>query len=241
MSFFASVGQDLDSANKKVVADFIYCIKNQKKDKLISNISFPFERSYPIPQIKNKQEFLKRYKEVFDDTLSKMIINSDINNDWSAVGWRGIMLMNGVLWIDYDGRLIAVNYESPVESKMRTELIEKDRSNLYSSIKKFAEPIHILETSKYRIRIDDMGNGNYRYVSWPLKSKMSDPPDIIIENGEYIADGSGGNHNYEFKNKEYTYECYIIVMGEENSPPAELTISKNGKEILSQKARIITK
>ena len=239
-SFFL-FGQGMTKEEQKVVSNFIDCIIHKKKEKLATKISFPFEREYPIPQIKNSQEFLKRYNEVFDDNLTNMIVNSKLSTDWSAVGWRGIMLLNGEVWLDYDGRLIAVNYQSKYEEKRVYELIKLEKSNLHKSLVKFKNPVHILETSKYRIRIDDLGKGNYRYASWPLKSKMTDKPDVVIEKGEYKPDGSGGNHSFIFKNKEYTYECAIIVMGEENAPPASLTIYKGDKEILSQKADIIRK
>ena len=234
-------GQEMTKEQQKIVYDFIECIKNQKKEKLISKISFPFNREYPIPSIKNRQEFLDRYNEVFDDKLTKMIINSMPSKDWSAVGWRGIMLLNGDVWLDYDGRLIAVNYQSQIEAKKKEELINIEKSQLHESIKYFKKPVLILETAKYRIRIDDMGEGSYRYASWKLENKMNDKPDLIIQKGEYRPDGSGGNHSFEFTNGEYKYECAIIVMGEKDSPPAYLTIYQGDKEILSQKANIVTK
>lgn len=241
LNCFLSFGQGMTKEEQNVVSDFIDCIKHQEKEKLITKIYFPFEREYPIPQIKNSQEFLNRYNEIFDDKLTKMIINSKPSTDWSAVGWRGIMLFNGEVWLDYDGRLLAINYQSKYEEKNVSELIKLEKRNLHESLIKFKNPVHILETTKYRIRIDDLGGSNYRYASWPLKSKMIDKPDIVIEKGEYKPDGSGGNHSFLFKNGEYTYECAIIIMGEENSPPAYLTIYKGDKEILSQKAYIVTK
>ena len=227
------------AADIKVISDFIDCIKFQKKEKLLTKISFPFEREYPIPAIKNKLEFLERYNEVFDDSLIKMIVNSKPSENWSAVGWRGIMLFSGDLWLDYDGRLIAVNYQSEVEKKKRDKLIKIEKSDLYPSIQKFESPEYILETETYRIRIDDLGNGKYRYASWAIKNKMSDKPELVLENGEFIPEGSGGNHRFEFKNGDYIYDCSIIIMGEDDSPPARLTIYKLEREILSQKANIV--
>jgi hypothetical protein len=231
--------QEMDPGNQKIVSDFINCIKNQNKEKLASSTYFPLERMYPIPDIKNKQELIKRYAEIFDDSLSKLIANSKPLKDWSTVGWRGIMFQNGLVWLDYDGSLIGVNYQSNMERQKWEELVKKDKVNLYEPLRNFEQPQCIIKTSKYLIRIDDVGNGNYRYASWPLKSKMSDKPDMVIEKGEYIAEGSGGNGKYQFKSGEYIYDCEIIVIGEDNSPPAMLTIYKGEKEILSQRATII--
>jgi hypothetical protein len=237
----AHKGDDWSKENLKIVTHFIKSIKNKNFDEICTGIYFPFAREYPIPEIKSKTEFIKRYREIFDDSLTKMIVKSDPNKDWSAVGWRGIMLLNGELWLDYDGKLIGVNYQSNFEKSELEELIKIEKKGLYASIKEFKQPICILETSKYRIRIDDLGGWNYRYVAWPLNGKMSEKPEIVLEKGEYVPEGSGGNHSYKFKNSGYVYECSIIVMGEENSPPALLTIYKGDKVILSEGANLIKK
>jgi hypothetical protein len=224
-----------------LVIKFIELVKNNKKDAIANLVSFPFGREYPISSIKNKQEFIKRFDEIFDATLKNMIIQSKLATDWSDVGWRGIMLKDGEIWIDYDGKLIGVNYQSKFEKESRQNLIAVEKNTLHSSIKKFESPVHILETKNYRVRIDDLGNYNYRYSSWPISKSMNDKPDLIINNGEWIPDGSGGNHRFQFKNAEYIYDCSIIVLGEDNSPPAMLTIYKGEKEILSQNAKIVIK
>jgi hypothetical protein len=241
LNLYLLFGQQMSIDNRKVIIDFINCIKNKDKDELSIRILFPLGREYPIPDIKNKEEFLKRYAEVFDDSLTKMIVNSNLNTDWKVVGYRGKMLFNGILWLDYDGGLSGVNYQSKFERNEVYELNKIEKRGLYKSINEFKESICILETTKYRIRIDDLGGGNYRYVSWPLNSKMSDRPEMVLENGHYVPEGSGGNYSYKFKNAEYTYECSMIIMGEDNSPPAFLTIYKGDSVILSQSAQMITK
>ncbi len=237
----SAFGQEMTKAQKKIVTDFIDCIKNDNKKRLFSKVAYPLTRQYPLPSIKNKQAFLKRYGEVFDAELTDRIIQSNPTKDWSAVGWRGIMLLNGDLWLDEEGRLIAVNYESEAEAKNRNELIKTEKSQLHPSLRDFQYPIHILETSKYRIRIDGMGDDSYRYASWKIKSKMSDKPEIVLLNGEKIVEGSGGNHSFVFVNDGYKYDCAIIAIGEADAPPAYLTIYKGDKEILSQKAAIVVK
>src|SRR5262245_23493384 len=106
LNLLTAFGQDLTKEQENLVIDFINSVKSKDKEKVISKISFPFSREYPIPSIKNKQEFLDRYNEVIDDQLTGIIINSRPSRDWSTVGWRGIMLLNGEVWLDYDGRLI---------------------------------------------------------------------------------------------------------------------------------------
>jgi len=232
----ASFAQLTNEDYKTVVVEFINAVKNNNQILLDSMIRYPIHRQYPLPGIKDKTEMQQRFKEVFDDVLLQKIINSNPSKDWSAVGWRGIMLDNGELWIDYDGSLLAVNHQSAWETKKRQELIAADRSKLNPSLQKYVEPVCILKTKKFLIRIDALENYNYRYASWPVNKTMADQPDLIISKGELIYEGSGGNHHYEFKNGVYTYDCSIIIMGEDDSPPAILTVTKGKKEILSQDA-----
>jgi len=234
-------GQDLKPEYQKFVKSFISNVKSNNKEGVATFISFPLKRDYPIPPVKNKADFLKRYDQIFDATLKNEIIKSNPAKDWSEVGWRGIMLGSGDIWIDTDGKIITINYQSQSEIDLKNKLITAEKGNLHPSIAKFKAPVYVLETSKFRIRIDDLGKDNYRYASWSVKNTMSDKPDLVITNGKWISDGSGGNSHFDFKKGAYLYECYIIVLGTSDSPPATLTIYQNGKEILSQNAKIVTK
>lgn len=238
-SVFVVFGQELETRYRPAVSGFIDAVKSNNLRKLADRTSYPLEREYPIPAIKNKQEFIKRYKEVFDDQLIKMVVNSKPARDWSQVGWRGIMLFQGDLWLDDDGTLRSVNHQSALEKKNRAALIAIERNSLHESIKVFKDPVLVFETAKFRIRIDDLGNYNYRYASWPLKSKMSDQPDLILKKGKWIPEGSGGNSRFDFKSGDYLYSCWVMAIGAAETPPATLTISKANKEILSQDATTI--
>ncbi|TDW50243.1 hypothetical protein EV144_102679 [Flavobacterium sp. 270] len=233
--------QDLKPEYQKGIIYFIDCVKNNKKEAVAGLIKFPFGREYPIPVVKNKAEFIKRYDQIFDTTLKNKIIKSNPAKDWSQMGWRGIMLYQGDVWMDEEGHLISINYQSKAESDLKAKLIKGQQNALHPSIAKFKAPVCVLETSKFRIRIDDLGNDNYRYASWSLNQKMSEKPDLVITNGKFVADGSGGNHHYEFKKGIFLYECDIIVLGEDSSPPARLIIYQNAKEILTQDAKLIIK
>lgn len=238
LPFLSAFSQVPNTENQKVIADFITAVGQRNKEELSGKIAYPFKRAYPLPPIKNKQEFLNRYNEIFDDSLVNIIETSKPGKDWTKMGWRGLMLRNGLLWLDEDGRLIAVNYQSAAESKKRLSLIDKQKNYIHPSLQTFERPVCFLKTKKFKIRIDDMGNGNYRYASWSLQNKQSDKPDLVIENGESIHEGTGGNHRYEFKNDGYVYSCDVNVLRKKTYPPATLTIYKGEKAILSQPATI---
>jgi len=236
-----TIGQDLKPEYQKFVKSFISNVRSNNKEGVSAFISFPLKREYPIPAVKNKADFIKRYDQIFDATLKNKIIKSNAAKDWSEMGWRGIMLDQGDLWMDTDGKLITVNYQSQYEKNLKNKLIAAEKGKLHPSIAKFKSPEYILETSKFRIRIDDLGNDNYRYASWSVKKSMTEKPDLVITNGKWISDGSGGNSHFDFKKGDYLYQCSIIVLGTSDSPPASLTITQNGREILSQNAKIVKK
>jgi hypothetical protein len=235
-----SHGQDnLSRENLKNINEFINCFKFNDIGKLCSKVAFPLEREYPLTPIKNCSEFLTRYNEVFDDNIIFKISTSNIKRDWSAVGWRGMMFLNGDIWLDYDGKLIAVNYQSNYEKQELRRKISQEKKILNKQIQSYYKPLHIIETSKFKIRIDDLGNSTYRYSSWSKNASMISKPNLVLTDGIIIFDGSGGNHKYIFKNNEYTYEIFIVIIGELNSPPAVLTVYRNEQEILMQNGKMI--
>ena len=240
-NLFFVFGQRMNKKNQKVISSFIECIQSQNKEKLSRMISFPLDREYPIPQIKNKQDFFNRYTEIFDAGLINLIVTSNPAKDWSTMGKSGLMLLDGQVWLNLEGILLAVNYQSKHEKSKTEELIEAEKSQLHVSMRDFRRPVCQLETSSYRIRIDELGEGKFRYASWPVHSKMSDQPETMIKKGKMVIDGSSGNRSYVFKKGNQVYTCTIIVMGERKSSPALLTVYKGDTEILSQKAIIIRK
>jgi hypothetical protein len=221
-----------------VVEYFVDCIKNTNIDRLDSIISYPIQRPYPIPSINNKQELKNRYSEIFDDSLTSLITSSNIKEDWSDVGWRGIMLHNGVVWLDYDGRFITTNYTSDKERAIEEKWIEYEKGLLYTDLKEFKKPIHTIETDKFIVRIDLLENQKYRYASWSKESDISNKPDLVINNGEWTPDGSGGNHHFTFKNGEYSYVVLVNVLGTDETAPFNLEVFKNDKVILNQSAEL---
>jgi hypothetical protein len=221
---------------QEVVKTFISSIKNKNKEQLAERTRFPLRRAYPLADIKDKADFLNRYEEIFDTKLFKEIITSDPAKDWSKVGWRGIMLNSGTLWLDEDGQLISINYQSQYEITKRAQLIQAEKDALHSSLQEFKEPILILKTSKFQVRIDDLGEAGYRYASWGIDNTMKEQADLVLSKGTLTFDGSGGNHYYEFINGDYKYTCFINRM---SKVEAQLIVEKNGVEVLSQQAKII--
>lgn len=215
---------------EKVIALF-----KEKDVKAISHhIQYPLHREYPIPSIKNSTELQQRFEEVFAKDLVSQITTSKIEQ-WSEVGWRGIMLDNGTMWINSDdGNIIAVNYQSDFEEKLRNELIAQDRNTLYSPLRVFKEPAYKIETKTYFLRIDELANGKYRFASWKLGQSQSVKPDLVLHNGAFEFEGSGGNHTITFTNGKYTYEVRRNILGMKGHSDVTLEVLKDMKSILVQ-------
>ncbi|AZB30719.1 hypothetical protein [Chryseobacterium balustinum] len=227
-------------AHKVANINYVIDLFKQKNIEDISqNVNYPLRREYPIPEIKNREQFKQRFTEVFDEVLINNIANSKLKQ-WSEMGWRGIMLDNGTIWIDSDeGKIIAVNYQSDFEKKLKENLINKEKENVHVSLKTFESPTYKIKTKNYLIRIDELENKKYRYASWKISKKESSKPDLILNNGELDFQGSGGNHVIIFTNGNYIYKVYRNIIGEESTPDITLEIEENGKIILHQNGILI--
>jgi hypothetical protein len=235
-----SFGQnELKNEYQKFILDFIDEIDLNDKEAIAERMVFPFRRFYPIPDIKNKTEFIERFDELFDLTFKNEILASKPESDWSEVGWRGIMLNRGSLWMNTEGKIYAINNQTDAEQKIFLEYCNIDKLKLHPSLLAFKKPLVIIETAKFRIRIDELENGDYRYASWAISKEMKELPDLVILKGKVEFSGTGGNHSYTFNNGLYTYICSIYVIGSSETPDSDLLVQKKGKDILYQRGKII--
>lgn len=235
-----SHSQELTPQDKTAISNFTEAVKVKDLKKLMPFIAFPIKREYPLPDIKNEAELIYRYDELFDDSITNIIANSNVDKDWSRVGWRGFMLNGGGVWIqDVDYKLISINIQSKEEREKRRAIINYDKVSLHASLKEFESPVMVLKTEKLYIRIDELKDEMYRYAVWPINSPLSSKPDLVISNGTIEYMGSGGNHQYKFNNGEFEYKCQINQLGTAETPPANLIVEKSGAEILYAPAEII--
>jgi hypothetical protein len=230
--------QELEDKEIERIKSLIALFKKKDIDGISNKVSYPLYRQYPIPHIKDKEEFIKRFSEVFDQILIDKIANSEISQ-WSEVGWRGIMLDNGDLWIDTDGVITSVNYQTGFEKNLITSLIANEKGNLHTSLKTFKSPIYKIKTKIYLIRIDEVTDYNYRYAAWKVDEKETSKPDLVLNNGQIEYQGSGGNHVITFVNGIYTYKIYRNVIGTDTSSDITLEVEENGKIILKTDGTLI--
>ena len=143
------------------------------------------------------------------------------------------MFDGGKLWLDFEGKIISINYQSTNEQALQQRLIDAQQQSLHSSISYYQQPILEWKTAKFHIRIDDLGDANFRYASWGIDKKTSEKPDLVLYKGTLVSQGSGGNHYYSFANGQYSYLCYVNLLGTSKSPPGTLEVFKSKKHLLT--------
>ncbi len=223
-----------ESNVENTIKQFINVVAGKDRKALAHLVSYPLQRRAPLASIDNPGQFLEVYDEIIDEKIIMAISTSRASSDWSEMGWRGIMFQNGLLWLDEEGKITAINYETEKGKRKRAELIKADRSNVNNSLRNFAEPVLEWETTKFRIRIDRLTDNKFRYSAWPVNKKTTEQPDLVLRNGSITFDGSGGNHHYDFESGPYHYRCIVNVIGAEMNPPGELQVTRLDKVVLSQ-------
>lgn len=208
------------------IKSFIAPFKTKDIGVITGFIEFPLDRPYPIENIQDSTEFVSRFEELFDAELIREITDSDPEKNWTKMGYQGIMLNKGSLWLDpYERKMISVNHQNSKTNKLLEQASEAYRASLHHSLKDFKTAILSMQTKQFRIVIDRLADGTYRYASWKITKKMNQKPDLVLIGGNKSFEGSGGNHSYSFKQKNYTYTCQIYVLGFKNIP-AELEVYK---------------
>ena len=211
------------------VVRFLEAFRSEDKNHLANLIDFPVYRGYPIVAPIERHDFVARFDDLFDEELTQFIIASDLEN-WSVGGWRGIMLRgpNEVyVWLHHDGSLRGVYGGWRAEWIAEwNRLIELERSQLHTSLHEYARPILEWETEHYRIRIDSLAGGGYRYAAWRAGANHRRKPDLILDNGKVFGHGGCGNHQYEFTSGDYLYQVRVHSCPG-STAPGELIVYRN--------------
>ena len=207
-----------------VVQPFINAFKFNDKN----YIAEVFERG----GVTTKTDFIERFDEYFDESLSNKIANSTLD-DWDMMGWRGIMFDNGLIWLDQDGSFRHSNYETKKAKELRLEAIEKDKSLLHPMMRDFLHNNHQWETQTSIIRIDKLANNKYRFSSW-ANHDISTIPDLIINNGTFKCDGTACYEVYTFESNNLKLVVGTGGISSVSSPKVSIDIYINDRLILEK-------
>ena len=137
----ATIGQIsvLNQEQRQSIQRLINTFRTKNDAKIADLIYYLLRREYPLRDVKDKQDCVQRFDEIFDEEFVDHVANSKMS-DWSGIGLRRMMLDDGSLWIDDDGEIITVNYQSRIEKQLLGHAIQADKNLLPKSLRDFEKP-----------------------------------------------------------------------------------------------------
>ena len=116
LSSHSSFAESLNATEQKEIQDIINLFKKNDQNAITNSIRYPLMREEPIPSIDNKAQMKQRFNQVFDQKLVKNIANSKLSQ-WQSMGWRGIMLDSGTIWVS-DKQITAVKLNNFINNNL---------------------------------------------------------------------------------------------------------------------------
>ncbi|MBR4147308.1 MAG: hypothetical protein IKU00_05385 [Bacteroidales bacterium] len=188
-------------------------IANGNKETFADLVRYPLYRRYPLRNIYTKDEMVKYFDFLFDDEFRNTIRALRLD-EWQEVGWRGFTIMSGELWED-GGELVAVNYSSPVEQRLRDSLIKVEFDDLHPSLQGDWTPVDrlMLADDVYgfaRIDKSSVSDTLYRLSLFAKNAEIGDKP-VACLNGFAQYEGNMGDGYFYFKSQDtvasYSFGC----------------------------------
>ena len=196
-----------------------------------ASVCYPLEREAPIPAIGNEEEFVAYFPVLFDEPFRQGMREGRFSRDWEEVGCRGVMYARGTLWVDGTladgGEIISVNYQSAGEKRLRTALIEEERSTLAPGFASPCDTVLCFETDDREIagRVDKEENGDFQILLYDGQARTGrgilrkETPSAYFR-ATAVYEGSGGNHVYLDRFGQYALD--VTIVGHPDAPELEL-------------------
>ena len=244
----SSQNKPLGATEKAAISDLKELVRTRQKERIADHIKYPLVRDkYFNYIIKDKTEFLKVFDRLFDEKqiekfcqaeweyrfsvdTEEFNLLADCGNYYGEIAQNGNLLLNSI---------------SLSESELQhlKTLIEIDKKQLHESLRGHTKPVCIIYAGKYRIRIDRMPNGKFRYASWSKDKPISSPADLVIYGGEVM--GNRWWETYTFVNGKYSYvfsdsllDGYsFVVEKNENGESKTILSIENGISVKYYRAR----
>lgn len=83
-----AIGQNSELKNEQIqsIQKLINAFKTKNKTKIADLIYYPLRREYPLKDVKDKNDFIQRFDDMFDEEFIDHIAKSKMS-DWSEMGW----------------------------------------------------------------------------------------------------------------------------------------------------------
>jgi len=201
----AQTNDSIPSWRQNQIKKIVELIKNDEFSRLSEMIRYPIKRPNPIPDIENKESFLRYCSTLFDDNFKQKLINAKFTSDNTISRDGDFGLLYGYIWLNRAGEIIALNYNSDKELSMQKKLTDETKSLIHPSVKDWKTNIMVCKSDKFIIRIDLMDDLTLRYASWSIPKSISDKPDLVLFNGIEEFHGTSGGVTYIFQNSKWKY------------------------------------
>ena len=220
MSFTLSYPEPMDSSlinqwQVDAVREFQADVRSGDRERTASHFIFPFKLRYPLPPIRDKDDFLRRYDLLFNHDIEEEIVCS---NDWGCIGWRGIACNSGwLLWGDMDSTrfvVTAFNTHTEAFTKAWEEEVERQRVRVHPSLRDYEAPLVVATSEKCIFRVDRLKNGKCRLSLWKDGKSMKDRPDYVNSAGSESFGGSAGYPDWMFVNGKDTVNVGYAPIGD---------------------------
>lgn len=221
--------EELSVRTQNNIDKFKTALASDKPDIIGDYIAYPLKRPNPVPDIQNKTDFVQHHERVFDNQFKEAILTST-PSDWiEHLG--DVMLFYGLLWLNKDGKVIAVNTVSPKEREYIQKWHENDKATIHDSLKQYNKNVYVFKTDTKlgridQINADDDDNDRFRLSVWEKNKDMATQPDLTIMNGEVKYFGSAHNTEYHFLSDGLQYVFFVNYVGPRDMVPYEFRIYK---------------
>ena len=173
---------------------FIELVRNHQVQELADLVNYPLERPNPIPDLQDREDFIRYYPILLGDEFRNRIIKEAGEDVISRSGMMG--LLNGSIWLDVDGRIISIYNASSEELILKEQLEQEVAADLHPSVGEFNSNLYDCDCGEYKVRLDWMVYEEHRLVLWGEGSEVSDEPLMVSEAIEIDHHGSMGGMRY---------------------------------------------
>ena len=198
-----------ESFSQNDIIKIINTFKTKDKNQIAVLMKFPIRRNYPLDDILDRDQFINEFDTLFDEDTIERIGNSDPKKDWWEGGWRGLSVFDGLIWVDYDLKIIAINNETEIGTRKKQALIENDRLSLPVELRNYDYPLLKWRTINHIIRVDVYGN-KYRLIVYDSNNKIIK----VLNNGQFNYDGNSGNYIIDFLDEEIVHRIFNNIFDE---------------------------
>ncbi len=200
------------------IRHFVNALADGDAKALAEHVQLPFERRYPIPNIKTMDEFVAAIPSLLGEDAVKQLSESSAFRNWSQMGSHGYMHDTVGIWVTDDTPvcLESITDLTPAETALWEACAKREIASLHPSLREgVARPIlsFVTEDGDFRGRIDLLGEKldarasvaeayKYRLSIYNKGSAITAAPDKIVM-CKYGHEGSPGYDSYTSEDEKY--------------------------------------